>query len=352
METKDRTLLLIGTYTQSCDSSGIYVYEFDRTNGVAKKIGHSDPIVNPSYLTVSDDADFVYAVNEDGKNSNVSALNLDRQTAKLYLLNDRGPEGQDPCYLINDHKNVIVANYGSGSISVFEKKKDGTLKRPKQVLKHHGKGLDTKPQEASHVHMVHFSPDRRYVFAVDLGTDQIYIYHYYPDSENEPLIYKSSISVRAGSGPRHLTFSPDGRFAYLVHELDGTVTAFGYDDGKLKQIQQTTLIGSAAPKKISGGAIKVSADGRFLYVTNREDANTITVFAIGDEGNLTHVQTTSSRGKGPRDLTLDPTGKYVLVAHENSNEVVIYERDLNTGEVTYSGNKIKLCMPVCLVFVE
>ena len=199
--------LLIGTYTTGCESKGIYVYEFDSKTGDYSYKNASKNMVNPSYLTVSKDNKFVYSVNENGAKSKVSSFGFDSTTGKLDFLNSQDSRGADPCYIINDDKNVIVANYSGGNISVFGKKSDGSISEAKQVIQHYGKGANAQRQEGPHVHMVHFSPDRKFVLANDLGNDKVYSYEYDANSVNEVLKLKDSISVRPGSGPRHLTFS-------------------------------------------------------------------------------------------------------------------------------------------------
>lgn len=345
--------LLVGTYTNTCQSNGIYVYEFNADSGDFKLKNSSENVLSPSYVSVSADNKFVYAVNENGTQSTVSAFGYDAPTGKLTFLNNHDALGADPCHLINDANNVIVANYSGGNIVVFKKKADGSITEVQQLIQHEGKGPNAARQEKAHVHQVVFSPDKKFVLSNDLGLDKVYIYKYNPSSKNEILTIKGSVDVKPGSGPRHLTFSKDGKFVYLVQELDGTLTTFSYDKtGSLKQIAETSIL----PKDFKGGtgaaAIKISPDGNFLYLSDRVDANAISVYKIQKNGSLELVEQQSTLGKGPRDFSIDPTGNYLLVGHQYTNEIVIFKRDKNTGKLTDTGKRIELCSPVGLVFTK
>ena len=344
--------LIVGTYTKSCDSKGIYVYEFDSKTGNFSLKNNTENIFNPSYLTVSDDNKFVYSVSENDKKSSVSAFGFNSKSGKLDFINYQNPNGLNPCYIINDDKNVITANYSSGSISVLGKNNDGSIGEVKQLVQHSGKSVNAKRQEAPHAHMVHFSPDKKYVLANDLGTDKVYVYQYNPNSATEVLQLKSKIDVKPGSGPRHLTFSKDGKFVYLLQELDGTITSFSYADGILNKVSETTVVASDFIGDIGAADIHISPDGKFLYATNRGTANDISVFKTFKKGKLKLVQRTSTLGKGPRNFTIDPTGNFLLVGHQYTNDIVIFKRDKKTGSLTATGKKIELCSPVCLVFTK
>jgi len=344
--------LIIGTYTNTCESKGIYVYDFDTKTGDFKLKGSTDKVINPSYVTISDDTKYLYSVNENGKGSTVSAFKFDAESGSLNFMNKQDSEGADPCYILNDTKYVIAANYSGGTISVFEKNADGALTKAKQVIQHKGKSINTERQESAHVHMVLFSPDKKYVLANDLGTDRIYIYRYNPNPNpgKKILRIKDSIAVKAGSGPRHMTFSNDGKFAYLLQELDGRITVFSYADGILKFLSETKVVEENFKGTISAAAIKISPDQRFVYATNRADANEISYYQRGKDGGLLFKGRKKTLGKGPRDFTIDPSGSFLLVAHQYTNDVVIFRINKNSGELTDTGKRISLCSPVNLVF--
>lgn len=340
--------LLIGTYTHSCESNGIYVYDFDSKTGKTVLRSTSEKLINPSYLTLSSDNRLVYSVNEAGAQSRISAMDFDGKNLKL--INQQSSEGADPCYIINDAQNVIAANYSGGNISVFKKRGDGGISQAVQIIQHYGKGKNPQRQEKPHVHMVQFSPDKKFVLSNDLGTDQIYVYQYHPESATKILEIKDSVSVKSGSGPRHLTFSPNGKFAYLLQELDATLTVFSYGNGELKKIQETQITAPDFKGETSAADIHISPDGKFLYATNRGTANEISCFKIAKNGLLDFVESVPTLGKGPRNFTIDPSGNFVLVGHQYTNQVVIFKRDQKTGKLTDTAQRIDLCSPVCLVF--
>lgn len=344
--------LLIGTYTNSCESKGIYVYDFDVNTAEFSFKNASSMVVSPSYLTVSKDNQFVYAVNENGDNSSVSSFKFEAKSGAINLMNQQDSKGADPCYIINDDKNVIVANYSGGNIAVFAKNQDGSITAAKQVIQHFGKGINVQRQEKPHVHMVYFSPDKKYVLSNDLGTDKVYIYNYNPTATSDVLTLKDSVSVKAGSGPRHLTFSKKGKYVYLLQELDGSLTTFSYADGKLTQINETTILAKDYKGTFSSADIHISPNGKFLYASNRGDANTISIFKISGKGKLKSKGQVSTLGKGPRNFAIDPTGKFLLVAHQYTNDIVIFKINKRNGSLTDTKKKFDLCSPVCLVFAK
>jgi 6-phosphogluconolactonase len=200
--------------------------------------------------------------------------------------------------------------------------------------------------------MVYFSPDKKFVLSNDLGNDKVYSYAYNPNAGSTVLELKDSISVKSGSGPRHLTFSKDGKFVYLLQELDGALTVFSYANGILKKIDETTILAKDFKGTFSSADIHISPDGKFLYASNRGEANNITIFKILKNGKLLLKGQTSTLGKGPRNFAIDPTGNFFLVAHQYTNDVVIFKRNKTTGALTDTGKKIALCSPVCLVFTR
>ena len=353
MQAQNKKLnLIIGTYTNKCDSKGFYIYEFDAKTGDSNYKNATENVINPSYLSVSDDSKVVYAVNENGVNSTISSFKYDHFAAKLTFLNKQKAEGEDPCYIINDDKNVITANYSSGNLSVFGIHNDGSINNVKQSVQHLGKGINAQRQKSPHAHMVYFSPDKKYVLATNLGNDKVYSYTYNADAAKKVLTIKDTLSVKAGGGPRHLTFSKDGKHVYVLQELDGSIAVCSFTDGMLKKVEDVTIIAKDFTGIIGAADIEISPDGKFLYATNRGTANTISIFKILKSGKLESIEQTSTLGKTPRNFAIDPNGNFLIVANQNSNEVIIFKRNKKTGKLTDTGKKISLCSPVCLVFVK
>ncbi|SFC12946.1 6-phosphogluconolactonase [Flexibacter flexilis DSM 6793] len=343
--------LVVGTYTNACASEGIYVFDFDTQNFEAKLKSHTQKVQNPSYLTVSADKKRIYATNENGAESYVSAFSLDNTQIKF--LNKVAAEGADPCHIINDEKNVIVANYTGGSIAVFEKTKTGKLKTAKQIVRHKGKGHNPKRQESAHVHMVHFSQDHQYLLVNDLGLDKIYVYRYNPDGGTQTLTFAQAYDLKAGSGPRHLAMSPDGKTIYLLQELDGSLSVLHFENGQLSLVQETNMLAADFSGEISAADIHLSADGRYLYATNRGAGNSIATFKVNPaNGQITKINEQKTGGNWPRNFTFSPDENLILVAHQYSNDIIIFKRDKETGLLEPTNKKIELCSPVCLVFVE
>jgi 6-phosphogluconolactonase len=342
--------LLIGTYTNGGKSEGIYVYNFNTQTGDAQPKSIAKGVENPSYLTVSDNNKFVYSVNESGDKSAVSAFSFDAVNGTLKFLNAQPTQGADPCYIIADEKHVISANYSGGNASVFGIQKDGSLGPLKQLIQHSGKSINQSRQNAPHVHMAVFSPDRKFVLVNDLGTDKVYIYKYNAGLSQDVLVPNDSVAIAPGAGPRHITFSKDGKYAYLLHEMDGGVTAFSYSDGVLKSLQETKITEDGFTGENGAADIHLSPDGKFLYASNRGSENKITIFAVEKGGILNKTGQTSTLGKGPRNFVIDPSGKFLLVANQGSDTVVVFERDAVSGALKDTGKRINVGSPVCLVF--
>lgn len=342
--------LIVGTYTNTCTNKGIYNYKVDVISGHSLLHGNTVNIQNPSYLTLSPDNKYLYAVNESGENSTVTSFSYDGKAGKMIVLNKQPTKGANPCHILTDDKNVITANYSGGNITVFFKNADGSITDAKQVIQFSGSGPNEARQESSHLHMVTFSPDKKYLLAVDLGADKIYVYHYNPDASKDILTLKGSVNVRPGGGPRHLTFDEDGEKVYVLNELDGGLSVFNFEKGELQLLEDTSVMPKDYKGNFGAAAIALSADGKFLYATNRADANTISIFKVVKNGRLEWVDTISTLGIGPRNFTIDPTGNLLLVANQKSNEIVVFKRDKNSGKLTDTGKRIAVCEPVCLVF--
>lgn len=343
--------LLIGTYTQK-GSKGIYLFRFDTATGKATEISHTDSAKNPSYLTISKDKQNVYAVNESAEGS-VSVYSL--KNNQLNLLQNKSSKGASPCYiaLSPDQRNLFVANYMGGSLTSFHRFADGQISNPQQFIQHSGSSVNKGRQEKAHVHGLFFSPEGKYLLTPDLGTDQVSIYPY--QFKNSPPLDEQkakNIPSSPGAGPRHLTFSANGKFIYIIEELTGSISVYRFTKGVASFIQ-TLAIHPAAATTIHGSAdIHLSPDGLFLYATNRGTENNIVKLPVLPNGKLDekHISYYSTQGNAPRNFTMTPDGNWLLVANQESDNVIVFKRNATTGELTNTGNSIKVSMPVCLLF--
>lgn len=348
--------LLIGTYTNT-GSKGIYVYRFNTTTGEAKWVSNTDSASNPSYLAITPNGKYVYAVYEDGgqKGGQVSAYAFDKRSGGLKLINKQ-VSGDHPCYVsvTKDGKWVTAGNYSGGSLAVFRVNSDGSLKPAAQTIQHEGNGASKSRQEKPHVHATVFSPKEDYLFVPDLGIDKVMIYKFNPSSA-QPLTPAQTpfTEVKAGNGPRHFTFHPNGKFAYLIEELSGSVSAFQYGNGKLTAIQNIITHPEDYKGDIGSADIHLSPDGKFLYASNRGGENTITIFSVNpSDGKLKLVGYQSTMGQTPRNFMIDPTGNFLLVANQKTNNIVIFKRNKSTGTLEATGKQIEIPAPVCLKMVK
>ncbi len=349
--------LLIGTYTGT-GSKGIYVYNFDAQTGKADWVSNTDSSTNPSYITLSQNGNFVYAVNETSGAipGRVSAFSFNKNNGELKFLNTELSGGDDPCYVeaSDDDKWIAVANYTGGNLSVFHLNKNGSLQPYSQLIQDSGGSINKVRQEKAHVHEAVFSPDNAYLFSPDLGMDKVMIYKF-KSSQKKPLQPASPafVNTSPGSGPRHITFHPNKKFAYLIHELSGTITVYNYNNGKLKALQELPTHPRDFKGIIGSAEVSLSPDGKFLYASNRGDENTITIFSVNSSsGKLKLIGYQPVSGKAPRNFIIDPTGNYLLVANQNSDNIVIFKRDKKTGLLKETQNQINLPKPVCLQMTE
>lgn len=339
--------LLVGTYTANGKSRGIYVYHFDAGSGQASVVS-SVATVNPSYLVVSHDNRYVYAVNElPGDNGpasergGISAFGFDPRAGQLTFIDRVSSAGNDPCYLSfsPDGRYLLTANYSvaadpGGSFAVFPLQESGAVGAASLVVHQEGGGPVKGRQENAHVHSTVFAPDGHYLFTQDLGNDKLYVYRYTNDGTRGLLspTPEGYVQMPAGSGPRHLVFDANGRYAYLTSELAGTVTTLQYTDGRLKALQKLRLAEPGFKGKVGAGAIHLSPDGKFLYVTNRGDANEIVIFSVDAyDGLLKLVGRQSSMGRTPREFAIDPTGRWLIVGNQDSDTAYVFRRDPATG---------------------
>jgi 6-phosphogluconolactonase len=355
---QQKYLVYVGTYTDH-GSKGIYVYRFDSSTGKMTSLGLAAEATEPSFLAVDSSGPFLYAVNETETYSGqptgaASAFAIQPDSGKLSLLNQVSSRGTDPAHITLDRtgKYALVANYTSGSVAVFALLKDGRLGEVASFVQHKGSSVNPERQKGPHAHAIALSPDNRFAVVADLGLDQLLVYSF--DAAKGTLGAKPQVvKASPGAGPRHLLFSSDGRFLYMLNEMQSSVVAYSYDaaSGAVHELQTI----SSLPKGFSGentaAEIELDPSGKFLFASNRGD-DSIAVFAIDPRtGMLTHVETDSTGGKTPRNFAIDPTSSWLLAANQDSDKIVVFRIDQKTGHLNPTGDVFQLPSPVCLKFV-
>jgi 6-phosphogluconolactonase len=320
-------------------------------------------IVSPSFLAVHPKRTFLYAVNEvsnfdGGVTGAVSAFRIDRATGRLTLLNQQSSGGAGPAHLTVDRagRNVLVANYGGGSVAVLPIGADGRLGAASAFVQHAGSSVNPQRQQGPHAHSVNVDLANRFAFVADLGLDKVLIYRFDPSKGSIVPNDPPAANVEPGSGPRHFAFHPTGRFAYVINEMTCTVTAFACDAsaGRLETLQTISTLpdGLTVAKGMITAEVQVHPSGRFVYGSNRGH-DSITVFAVDETtGRLAFVQNESTQGSTPRNFGIDPTGRYLLAANQRTDSVVVFRIDETTGRLTPTGTRITVGSPVCVKFVE
>ena len=351
--------LIIGSYTNDT-SDGIYVYKFNTLTGDNSFVS-SVKTPNPSFLTVSPDHRFVYAVNENADSTrftvtgHVASFSFDKVTGKLKFINRQESGGKHPCYITVDKtgKWVIAGNYSSGSLAVLPVRSNGEIDTAIQIIEHEGSGVVADRQEAPHVHATFLHPNNKVLYVPDLGIDKVMIYNFDAKKGKLKEFDPPFVMTEPGTGPRHIDIHPNGKFAYLVEELTGAVSAYKIEkDGYLSLIQNISALPRDFTGDVGSADIHVSPDGKFLYCSNRGESNTLGIFSIDQStGELVWIDHQSTLGKTPRNFSFDPTGNFLLVANQNSNEIVIFKRDKQTGLLTDTGKRINVFKPVCLKWI-
>jgi 6-phosphogluconolactonase len=352
-------LFYVGTYKEH-GGKGIYAYRFDSTAGRFESLGLAAEGAEPSFLAVAPDGKFLYVVNEIVKYNDqpagaVSAFAIQRETGKLLLLNQVSSGAEGPAHITLDRtgRYALVSNYERGSVAVFPLLPDGRLGKPSAFVLHQGSSVNPERQKGPHAHAIALSPDNRFAVVADLGLDELLVYPFDAADGSlgrDPQITKSL----PGAGPRHLVFDSDGRFLYLINEIQSTVGTYSYNaaTGKLRELQTVSTLpkGYSGPKEAA--EIEIHPSGKFLFASNRGDDNSIAVFAIDPKsGTLTLVENDSTRGKTPRHFTLDPTGQWLLAANQDSDEIVLFQVNPDTGHLTANGQVIYVPSPACIQFV-
>ncbi len=358
------TLVYVGTYTKDGTSKGIYLYRLQTVNtDVSQNIllvplGLAGESTDPSFIELDPKRRLLFAVNETAEfqgqpTGGVSAFKIDPSTGKLTLINSVSSKGKGPCHLAVDKegRNLLVANYDSGNIAVIPVAADGKLSEASQVIQFSGTGPNKERQEGPHAHCMTLSPDNKFAFACDLGTDKVMTYKY--DGGKLTPAEPAFASVKPGAGPRHMVFGKDGKFAYVINELDSTVTAFAYDaaTGGLKELQTLSTLPGYYDGPNTAAEIDINPSGHYLYASNRGN-NSVVLFEIDKEkGTLTFVEEQGTGGKTPRQFGIEPSGKHLTIANQNSNTLLVCRIDPDNGRLKPSGVFADCPAPVCAKFL-
>lgn len=353
----DESLLYVGTYTENGRTNGIHLVRMDTRLGKLRLVGSVNAGANPSFLAIHPNGRVLYAVNEVDKYNGratgaVSAL-IAKDTGALTRRNQQPSEGGGPCFVSVDRSGrvVLVANYDGGTVALLPIEADGSLAPATQVVKHAGKGPNAERQEAAHAHCIVADPSNRFALSADLGADRVFVYRLDVEGKSLHHVEGGDAVMRPGAGPRHIAFHPTLPLVFVTNELDSTVASLRFDPehGALSPLD----VHSTVPAKWSGtnypADIHMAPSGRALYVSNRGH-NSLAVFTVSASGALALEQVGSTEGDWPRNFTLDPTGKWVLVANQKSGSVVVLARDEDTGRLTPTRERIALPSPVCLRF--
>ncbi len=352
-------LVYVGTYTRGNKSKGIYTLKLNIKTGALTEVGTTGGVVNPSFVAIHPSGKFLYAVGEisefGGKpTGGVTAFAINPKDGSLTKLNEKSSGGAGPCYLVVDAtgKNVLVANYGGGSVACLPINADGTLKDASSFIQHEGSSVNAQRQSGPHGHSINLSLDNKFAFAADLGLDKVLIYAF--DAEKGQLAphTPAAAEIKPGSGPRHFAFHPSGEYAYVINEMALTVTAFKYDAqlGTLKTLQTISTIPDADRSQpgLSTAEVRVHPSGKFLYGSNRGH-DTIAAFRINqDTGELTYIENEPTQGKTPRNFFIDPSGTYLLAENQATDSIVVFRINQDTGELEPTGNRIEIPAPVCI----
>ena len=358
--TEATSMVYVGTYADA-DSESIFLYQLNPETGELTRVSAFKGGENPSFLALNEQRNYLYAVNETGnfegqKSGAVSAFSVDQQNGNLTLLNQVSSQGGSPCYISlgDGGKTVLVANYMGGNVASFPIQENGQLAAAATVDQHKGTGPNKSRQEAAHAHFIAPSPDNKYAYSVDLGVDKIYSYRVNSGNGTmtpaEPAV---AFTAAPGAGPRQMAFHPNGKYAFVINEINSTMTALAYNsaDGTFTEVQTLPTIPADFKENNQPAAVRVSPDGKFVYGSNRGH-NSIVVYSVDENtGKMTHVENVPCGGDWPRDMTVDLTGNLLLVANERSNSIAAFKIDKATGKLTDTGHTSEVNKPVCVQVV-
>ena len=343
----------VGTYTttQHGRAEGIHVFRFDPKTGELAHVQTVSPVADPSFLVLDAEQRFLYAVNERAEGT-VSAFARNPESGELRFINSQSSHGADPCQLSIDAsgKYVLVANYSSGTVAALPIAGDGSLEAASSVVQHEGSSVISDRQAGPHTHMIAPTPEGQSILVTDLGTDEVVIYRL--DVGTGQLMREGAFLVEPGSGPRHFAFSPNGLNLFVINELSSTLSVFAYDAEKLAfpQLQSVSTLPDYFGGENSCAHVVVSADGRYVYGSNRGH-DSIAIWSVGEAaGEVSRVDIVPAGGEEPRNFAIDPTGGWLLAANQKSDTIVTFQRDQETGMLTPEDVPATVPTPVCIVF--
>lgn len=341
--------MFIGTYTNK-GSQGIYFYQFDLSNGEATMYSNTTS-EDPSFLARSADGKSLYAVNEKGDSTaTLSSFAFDDDA--LSFVNAIPTGGTYPCHVAVSKRYpiAIVSNYGGGSLALFSIEENGALGDRVQLIEQVGSGPNKDRQESSHVHSAFFSPDEKFVYVQNLGTDKVTVYRVEKKGTSFSLVEDSVIDTPAAGGPRHIALDSKAKNLYVLLEMSGMIAHYQREKKEWIRVDTISINKDDFTGKNGAAEIKLSSDGEYVYASNRGQANSIAQFAVEKDGKLTKLNVYSTGGEGPRNFNITPDGHYLLVANQNSDNIVVFQRDIETGVLKNLEKDIQIATPVCIVF--
>ncbi len=354
----DSELLYVGTYTGEGRTDGIHLVRMNRSSGKLQQLGSVESGANPSFLAIHPNGRVLYAANEianyDGtKSGAVSAFDIASDSGELTRRNEQASGGGAPCYVSVDRggKFVLVANYSGGSVALLPLR-DGLLSPATDVRQHTSTEPRPTGREAAHAHCIITDPSNRFVLAVDLGLDRVFVYRLDAEAKSLRHVDGGGVVMHSGAGPRHIAFHPTLPLVFVANELDSTVSTLRFDAerGTLSSLDTRSTIPAGWPTRNYPGDIHVAPSGRTLYISNRGH-NSIAVFSIAEStGALALEQVISTGGDWPRNFSLDPTGRWLLVANQRSGSIVVLARDPETGLLSPTSEGLALPRPACVRF--
>lgn len=348
-----RMLVFVGSYAEASDS-GVYVYSFDSTTGKLALLDQAAGLKNPTFLNLDAARLKLYSIEETetaaGRSGGAVSFGIDPRQGTITRLNQAATVDSPTCHIQRDAEDryLVVASYHGGKVGLLSLHEDGTVGKLLDTKQHEGRSVHPERQTQPHPHSAFFSPDEQYVYVPDLGLDRIMTYRI--DKVKEALVHIGETEIHPGAGPRHLVFHPEGKYAYVINELDSTITSLRYDasTGKLQPMETVPTLPADYQGENTCAEITISRDGRFLYGSNRGH-DSIAVYSVdGESGRLTLIEHVSTEGKHPRHFALTPDGDFLIAANRDTNNLTVFRVDRESGKLTFTGNSVPVSKPVCV----